>query len=132
MHSARKDAVNFTGVIPLPNVTALNVSWLTFYNDDDKACSLESPCEAGVTATLDELKGRCMYVCMYHFRLESMHLFANVDTNSSLLQYAAEISSVLNTDIRIVDCWFHYKIEVPSAVWWAGVIAAKSILLFAT
>ena len=64
VHSARKDAVNFTGVIPLPNVTALNVSWLTFYNDDDKACSLESPCEAGVTVTLDELKGRCIYVCM--------------------------------------------------------------------
>lgn len=74
-----------------------------------------------------------MYVCIYHFRLESiMHLFANVDTNSSLMQSAAEISSVLNTDIRIVDCWFHYKIEVPSAVWWVGVLAAKSILLFVT
>ena len=50
----------------------------------------------------------CMYVSIYHFRLESiMHFFANVDTNSSLMQSAAEISSVLNTDIRIVDCWFH-------------------------
>ena len=61
-----------------------------------------------------------------------MHLFANVDTNSSLMQYAAAISSVLNTDMPIVDCWFHYKIKVPSAVWWVGVLAAKSILMFVT
>ena len=57
VRSAKKDDVNFTGVIPLPSATALNVSWLEYYNDDEKACSLESNCVAAETIMISELEG---------------------------------------------------------------------------
>jgi hypothetical protein len=44
LHTSEKGGVNYTGLIPLPNETSLNVSWLRYYDNDTNACSLRSPC----------------------------------------------------------------------------------------
>ena len=60
VHSAKKDDANFTGVIPLPSDTALYVSWLEYYNDDEDAFSLKSPCVTAQTIIISGLEGQVL------------------------------------------------------------------------